>query len=380
MLAADTSQFVSVEVRDENGAAVPNVTVQLSATGAELSSVGDATGSLELQTNDFGRASATLSGEPGEVVLRASAGGVSESIRLTLHGAPVSLSLIALREVVNLGDAPFAAPAGTLVAILLDDGGRPVPGVRVEFSTDNEGVAVRHEDDSESVITDGTGRARGHVSAADAETPGLVTVSATAADELVDSATVGVVGPADELLVSVRSQSVGRFQITALVVDAEGNAVPTGYHVDWSTIGLAAGAEALFEPARSAVRDGAAQTVLRIALGDASGVLVRAELVEAPDVAVAVALPSSGSDEGTALSSGLNLVLWAGETAAPVSAVVAAIEGLLVAAWRLDGVLGWQSYVPGAAARSSDYAVNPGDRLYLYLAAPAALEGVERAP
>ena len=356
-----------VQVRDSAGVTVPGASVTFTtdsgrlAAGSAAPADDAATSTHTAATGADGRASAYLHADPGAVRVRAATGGVTASLPLTLHGPATQLELTALARRVNLGDTPFAAPPGTLVASLFDEGGRPVPGVPVRFSADVEGVTVLHSGEGESGVTGASGRAAAHVSAADATETGTVTITAQT-DELSATAAIQIVGPAARLqLVLTPQEEAGAYDVAALVTDGGGAAVPSGYQVRFSAVGATPSAEPGFDPVTAETMDGLARTVFTLD-GATTGVRVRAYVAEIEmDVRASAPLPESGQAASISLAEGSNLITWPGP-ALSASAAVAAIVDQVTTIWRFDESQGWQSYAP-ADGRGVDFTIAHGDLL-----------------
>ena len=280
---------------------------------------------------------------------------------MTLHGPPALLELTALARRVNLGDTPFAAPPGTLVASLFDEGGRPVPRVSVRFSADVDGVTVVQSGEGESGVTGASGRAAAHVSAQDATETGTVTITARAG-ELSATAAIRIVGPAARLqLVLTPREEAGAYDVAALVTDSGGAAVPSGYKVHFSAVGATPSAMPAFDPVTAETMDGLARTVFTLD-GATEGVRVRAYVADIDmDVRASAPLPESGQAASISLAEGSNLITWPGSSLT-ASAAVAAIVDQVTAIWRFDESQGWQSYSP-ADERGVDFTIAPGDLL-----------------
>lgn len=355
-----------VQVRDGAGVTVPGASVTFTTDRGRLaagaaSPADDAPASYTGTTDAGGRASAYLHADPGAVRVRAAAGSATASLALTLHGPPAQLELTALARRVNLGDTPFAAPPGTLVASLFDEGGRPVPRVSVRFSSDVEGVTIVQSGEGESGVTGASGRAAAHVSAADAAETGTVTITARAGD-LSATAAIRIVGPAARLqLVLTPQETAGAYGVAALVTDSGGAAVPSGYKVHFSAVGATPSAMPAFDPVTAETMDGLARTVFTLD-GATDGVRVRAYVAEIDmDVRASAPLPESGQAASISLAEGSNLITWPGSSLS-AAAAVAAIVDQVTAIWRFDESQGWQSYSP-ADERGVDFTIANGDLL-----------------
>ena len=265
---------------------------------------------------------------------------------------------------------------------LLDDGGRAVPGERVAFATDVAGARVLVGGVGESTVTDSGGRARGHLSVADVETTGVVTVTASMGD-LSAQVAVRVVGPPSQISVGVSGRGDGVYGLTATVRDAAGFEAPTGFTVDWTLLELAEGTEATWIASESTVRDGVAETVVTLSGEDVRSGRVRATLgetlagveglLQSPDTLLIRPLPP-----GTPLAAGLNVVRWVGP-ASSIANLSAPIVGVVVVVWRFDLGEGWQAYSP-LVPIGEDFLVASGDVLYFFLAGPTGLPDVEIIP
>ena len=365
VLAAASAPLVRVQLRDAGGVTVPDVAVRLSTTAGTLRSDGAGEGrQLDLRTDNNGRVAATVVAPPGAVTLRASAGEVSAERSFTLHGPAASLQLLALRARVNLGDDPFPAPDGTLVAIALDDGGRPVPGMRIRFTSDSAGVSVVQSGAGESDVTDSGGRASGHVSAAGAAAPGSVVIGASV-DGLEASVALWVVGPPAEIALRAVPVEAGLYRLHATVADATGTGVPTGYHLAFTAEGGAG-----VDPDEALVREGEAAVDLHVT-GPVSEVIVGAVLIDAPaplSVRASLAEVLSG---GVVLEPGLNAVTWSGPVLS-IAVLVEPIADVVLSVWRFDEALGWQGYFP-TIGLGVEFSLSPGERFYLFVQAAAVL-------
>ena len=272
---------ITLQLRDADGITVPDTLLGLSTDDGLVSSASAAPSTaIEIMTDRNGRASASLRADPGLVRLRADAGDASASLQLMLHAPPVSLDLIVIREILN----PGIAPPGTLVAILLDDGGRPVPGVVVRFATDREDASISHNGEGESGVTDDSGRATGHVVSDAAAEPGEILISVSSGS-LSDSATLVLVGPPNQLVLTVSTRGVSTYTLSAQVLDLRGIPIPEGFDVHWSVTGLESDlASVVFEPPASAVVTGLAVTVVNLDHPTVEAVRVIARV--APQVAL----------------------------------------------------------------------------------------------
>ena len=377
VLSAETPARLIVQVRDSEGVTIADESLTFSTDAGLLQATADpppaagrnvagAEGSiLVVRTDASGRASAFLHGEPGPVTVRASAGSGSAAatLDLILHGPPARLELTALREAIHLGDAPVPTPEGTLVAVLFDDGGRPVPRVSVSFRTDVDGVTVLHSGEGESDITDASGRAAVHLSAAGAAQPGPVTILAEAAGHEA-SVEIQIVGPAAAIELIVTAQAAGSFSLQATLTDEAGTVVPTGYRVRFTADDVQTGDDAAFDPATADAVDGIAQATFTLS-GSPLGVSLRALVLDiAADVTADVPLPAAEAVAGILLIAGLNLVAWPGPSIA-VSASLIPIAGSIAAVWRFDPLAGWQGYFPGPGF-GFDFQLNDNDPLAVF--------------
>ena len=376
VISAEASVRVAVELRDGGGVTVPDISVVLHASGGVWLSDTSSSATQTLVTDANGRVRASLRGDPGTVTVTASSGEALGTLTLTLHGPTVSVQLVALRDFVASDGAGQAVAPGTLVAILLDGGGRPVVSRSVQFGTDRASVRVDHTEAGESTLTDSSGRASGHVSAGGAE-PGLVTVTASA-DGINATVTLRVVGPPAQLAVGVTHLADGSFRLVVLVSDVAGQLVLDGPVVTWAVSGLPEGVEAIFDPPRSSLRNGLGLTLLRVP-GDAAELHIRATLQSGATLlvrTVSLAGARPGPEGGTPLQSGLNIVVWTG-SAGLVGTILEPVLPVLVSAWRLDAVTGWQAFFPSAAI-GQNFNVESGGLLYLVLSEAASLLGVDR--
>ena len=375
---------ITLQLRDAGGITVPDTIVQLRTDDGVVSSA-TATPSflIALVTDRNGRARASLRAAPGLALLRAGAGDVSASLEIMLHGPPVSLDLIAIRDILHAG----IAPPGTLVAVLLDDGGRPVPDVFVAFATDRDDASISHNGLGESGFTDDTGRATGHVVSDAAVEPGEITIS-VAAGNLNDSVTLVLVGPPSQLVLTVTSHGAGSYTIAAQVFDLESIPIPDGFDVHWSATGLAFDlASLVFDPPVSPVGDGRALTLVNLDQPTLRSVQIVARVtpqgVVGEDLEMALAaalvntlpLPDAPTFDGALLEAGINVVRWA-SPGATVAEAVAPIKPLIVTVWYFDAQQGWIGYFPtvgvGGGVELSD-----GSRFYVFVSQPTQLRGAE---
>ena len=368
VLDAAAAPRLIVQVRDSAGVEVSGASVTFTADAGRLlassTPPADDTPAVAVATvrsDSRGKASAFLHADPGAVRVRAAAGAAAASLALTLHGPPAQLELTALTRRVNLGDTPFAAPPGTLVAVLFDAGGRPVPRVPVRFQADVEGVTVVQSGEGESGVTGASGRAAAHVSAADAAEAGAVTIAAWAG-ALSASATIRIVGPATDLRLVVSPRDAdGAYRVVALVTDAGGRAVPSGYQVRFSAVGATPSAMPAFDPVTAETVNGLAFTRFTLEGDSLAGVRVRAQVSDI-EMDVRDSAPLPGTDAASiALAEGLNLITWPGPPL-PASAAVAAIAEQVTSLWRYDETDGWQGYFPGAVV-GADFELAAGDLL-----------------
>ena len=368
VLDAATPARLIVQVRDSAGVEVSDASITFTTDAGQLlvsstPPADDAAASAvtTMRSDHRGKASAFLHADPGPVRVRAAAGTATASLSLTLHGPPTQLELTALTRRVNLGDTPFTAPAGTLVAVLFDEGGRPVPRVPVRFSTDVDGVTVVQSGEGESGVTGASGRAAAHVSAADATEAGSVTIAAWA-DELSASTTIQIVGPASDLRLAITAESeAGAYRVVALVTDDGGRAVPSGYRVRFNVSGAAPSAAASFDPVTAETVNGLAFTRFTLEGASLDGVRVRAQVSDIEmDVRDSALLPLTAA-ASIALVEGLNLITWPGPSLT-ASVAVAAIAEQVEALWRYDETDGWQGYFPGTVV-GTDFELTAGDLL-----------------
>ena len=375
LLSAALSHALTVQVRDRMDVTVPDTAVTLGTSAGMLTGAGQSGALITVVTDSTGRARARLSAPPGPVRLTARAGAAFAERAATLYGAPASLRLISLRSTVNLGDTPFAAPPSTLVAVVQDVAGQPVPDLAVVFVTDLAGVEVVLDDPAAGARTDAGGAVRGHVSAAGVTTPGIVTVTARSG-LLEDRIDVRIVAPPSQILLTLAELGGGAFELRATVQDPSGFAVATGFEIDWEALNVVPGGGVSFDPPRSLVRNGTAETVVTTQDIPPGSVTVRAILVDSdPPLTVAAILPAPLPQVGTLLQAGLNVLTWVGPTGS-ISQVVEPIARLVIAAWRLDLGAGWQAYFP-TAGLGQDFLIANGDTVYVFVAAAVRLPDVE---
>ncbi len=387
ILPADVPALITIQVRDAGGVTVPRAEVKITASRGVVSS-GNNIDAI-LMTDRNGRVSAALNATPGIVRLTATTGSATEELSLTLHGPPVSLQAIAIRDVLLAGEAP----SGTFVAILLDDGGRPVPRIPITFASDREEVRVVHSAEGESNVTDASGRATGHLTIPEDAAPGPVIISIAtdalgAADPLRDEESVQILGPPALITLSLEPLSQGAYRITANVQDLAGFDIPEGFTVHWSAAGTEADlASVVFDPDATPLSDGFATTIVSLdqptteavrIIGQIAPVgVVDEELVDALADAPAngVALPVEPTFRGIPLPAGFNVVRWLGDPTA-VSDVVAPIATWVSAVWQFRELDGWLGYFP-AIGIGQNFILDSAAPIFLYLSVNAALPGIE---
>jgi hypothetical protein len=388
ILPADAPALISIQVRDADGVSVPQAEVEFTASKGVVSSGNDIGGVVMTDRN--GRARSVLNAAPGIVRLTAVTGSTTAVLTLTLHGPPVSLQVIAIRDVLIAGEAP----SGTFIAILLDDGGRPVPRSPITFTSDREDVRVVHSAEGESNVTDASGRAMGHLTMSADAAPGAVVISVAtdglgdAADGLQDEESVQILGPPALITLSYEPLSQGVYQVTAAVQDLAGFDIPAGFTVHWSASGLEADlASVLLDPEATAVSDGMAVTIISLDQPTIEPVrisgrvtpegVVDQELIDALANAPAngVALPIQPAFGGVPLSAGLNVLRWLGEPST-IADAIAPIAPLVSAVWQFSEVTGWLGYFP-AIGIGQNIDLDPSAPFFLFLTANAALPGIE---
>ena len=313
VLSAAVSHGFSVQARDRDGVTVPRSAVTFETMTGSLSGAGQAGATITVLTDSNGRARARIQAPPGPVRIEARAGIAAVELSFLLHGPPETLRLVSHRSAINLGNVPFGAPPGSLSVTVQDAGGRPVPGVPIILKVDPPDTIVQ-VDDLAGSLTDALGSLRAHLSAATTVDPGLVTVSARAGP-LSASVTVRIVGPPNRVLLRLTPLGLGDYTVGALVQDASGSGVPTGFELDWEVSSLPPGADPIFEPSRSLIRNGDAETTLRLGGVSPTGVVVRATLVGSdPPIRGVVVVPRPLPQVGTLLNTGLNHLIWTGRT------------------------------------------------------------------
>ena len=377
-LPAGVDHAVTVQANDRLGGAAPEAMVTLRTTAGTLSAGEQSGSSVTVRTDSSGRARAVLNAPPGEARLTARSGEVSAARDLLLVGAPARVQLLSLRSTINLHDSPFPAPPNSLVAVVHDATGQPVPNVEVAFTVDAPGVSVVADAPDGSLRTGASGAVRAHLSSGPESSTGPVQVTARVGD-LASSVQMRITGPPSSLIVHLTELPGGVFQLRATVEDAEGFAVATGFEVEWEALNVAPEAEIIFDPPRSLVSKGLAET--RVSAGETppGAVTIRATVVGAdPPLTVAAALPAPLPTMGTPLTAGLNALVWAGATGS-ISGVVEPIARVVIAAWRFDAGAGWQAYFPSIGL-GEDFLIARGDVLYLFLSLPVLLPEVEPLP
>ena len=373
--ARDTHR-VAVQVRDVLGAAVPGATVTLSVDHGRLSGGGQGE-TITVTSDGEGRAVAMLDAPLGAVRLQARAGSATASRDLRLIGPPATMELAALRATINLHDDPFPPPPRSLVVVIRDEIGQPVAGVPVAFEFDAPGLSVVSDAAGGSFRTDIAGAMRAHLSSGAGSAPGMVTVTARAAG-LESSADVRIAGPPASMLLFLSEQGGADFALRALLRDAAGEPVATGYEVEWRALNVPTGGSVAFDPPLVLSRSGQAATVATVTTDPPASVTVQAVVVGSdPVVAAAARLPTPLPTSGTQLEAGVNALVWDGPHTI-ISAVVAPIARVVVSVWRRDLGAGWQGYFPNRPF-SPDYFIAHGDAFWIRVSQPVLLPDVELA-
>ena len=375
VLRSEESHPLTVQVYDVTGVPVPGARVTLSTDGGQLRGGGDEAASIIMTADTSGRVRATLEASPGRLQLRARSGSAVAMANLQLVGPPATMQLLALRSTINLHDDPFPAPPRSLVVVIRDEIEQPVAGVAVTFEIPAPGLRVVSDGASGSFQTDAAGAVRAHLSSGAGSEPGMITVTARAAG-LESSATVRVAGPPASMLLLLTELGGGDFALRALLRDAAGEPVATGYEVQWQALNVPAGGTVIFGPPVSLSRSGAADTVVTVASDPPASITARAVVVGSdPVVAAAAVLPTPLPTSGTPLQAGLNALIWTGPHGF-ISAVVEPIARVVVSAWRFDQGAGWQGYFPNRGF-GQDYLIARGDTFYVRVSRDVLLPNVE---
>ncbi|MCY3920095.1 MAG: hypothetical protein OXG38_09860 [Chloroflexi bacterium] len=375
--SAQEAGDVTVQAYDALGTAVAGAAITLSADQGRLSGGGAQGATITVTSDARGRAAARLDAPLGPVRLEARAGFASAAVTVRLVGPPADMALAALRPTINLNDDPFPAPPRSLVVVIRDEIGQAVAGVPVAFEIDAPGVRVVSDAPGGSLETDAAGAVRAHLSSGPGSAPGMITVTARAAG-LERSAEVRVAGPPASMLLFFSELGGAEFALRALLRDAAGQPVATGYEVQWRALNVPPGGTVSFAPSVALSRGGSATTVATVTTDPPASVRVQAVVVDSdPAVAASAPLPAPLPTSGTPLQAGLNALVWAGPHTF-ISDAVASIARVAVSVWRLDQGAGWQGYFPGAGI-GQDYLVAPGDALWIRVSQPVLLPNVEAA-
>ena len=375
VLPAEESHPLIVQAYDVTGVPVPGAQVTLSTDHGQLRGGGDAAASLSLTADTSGRVRATLEASPGRLQLRARSGSAVAMASLQLVGPPATMQLLALRSTINLHDDPSPAPPRSLIVVVHDAIGQPVPGVPVTYEIDAPGLSVVSDAAGASFQTDVAGAVRAHLSSGEGSAPGRITVTARAAG-LESSADVRVAGPPASMLLLLTELGGGDFGLRALLRDAAGEPVVTGYEVQWQALNVPAGGTVVFAPPVSLSSGGAADTVVTVVSDPPASVTVRAVVVGSdPLVAAAAVLPTPLPTSGTPLQAGLNTLTYTGPHGF-ISTVVAPIERVVESVWRLDQGAGWQGYFPNRGF-GQDYLIAHGDAFYVRVSRDVLLPNAE---
>ena len=382
-LDAARAHLVQVEVRDQLGQPVPGAPLRLEASGGSepmlRSAEGVGAALLALRTSERGRATATLRASPGDARLLAVSVEAEADLDLTLHGEPAQLLLRAVNSVLERGsETAFAI----VLAQLIDEGGRAVPGREVSFAAEEESrIQLAVEGDPERPLTDAGGSvlARAHAQAAQSGSYWL----RADAGELMNLVELTVVGKPETIYLTATpidaleesTASVREYVLRAEVVDSAGRLAAPGYTVRWRV--LLSGGESALEPERSLVLGGVAATRLRIENAE-DPPRIQALLIERPEVETEGRLADLAA-EGLALRTGLNVVTWIGEETT-IDQAIAPIAHLETTVWREQPEdKGWLVYTTRADAPAAEpFAVEDGVRLHIRVAAAARLPGAAR--
>ena len=382
-LDAARSHVVQLEVRDRLGQPVPGAPLRLEASGGgepTLRSAEGASGALlALRTSDRGRATATLRASPGDAQLRAVSVEAEAELSLTLHGEPAQLLLRAVNSVLERGsETAFAI----VLAQLIDEGGRAVPGRELSFTAQEESrIQLAVEGDPERPITDAGGSvlARAHAQAAQSGSYWL----RAEVGELANVVELTVVGKPETIYLTATpvdaleelTAAVQEYVLRAEVVDSAGRLAAPGYTLRWRVV--LSGGESALAPERSQVLGGIAASRLRIENAEGPPRL-QALLVELPEVETEGRLADLAAT-GLALRVGLNVVTWVGgETT--IDQAIAPIAHLETTVWREQPEdKGWLVYTTRANAPAGEpFAVEDGVRLHIRVEAAARLPGAAR--
>ena len=217
---------LTVYVKDQYGAPLANQSVSFTTTKGTL-------GASKNKTDASGKATNYLVGPitPAAIVVRASAGMVSNSTTIAATSALGGIALIAEPAVLPADNAS----ASTITAIVRKSNGDPFPGQTVTFTTTLGTLS------STTNTTDADGRAS--VVLAAGTTAGTATVTATSGGE---SSTVNVTfapAPATMTLdvadASVPADGTSKTTVTATVLDYENNpyeGATVAFTIDLGTI------------------------------------------------------------------------------------------------------------------------------------------------
>ena len=388
-LDASRSHLLQFEIRDRLGQPVPGAPLRLAtadeASASLRSPAGERGAALSLSASDAGRASVTLSAEPGELALRAVSGDAELELPLLFHGEPVSLRLWALNPVLERGSEVRSA---IVVARLLDAGGRAVPEQRISFNLqDDSGIRLTADGDNGSLITDGAGGVLVRATASAAQSGDYwLQADTDAGGGLSDIVELTVVGApetlyltaaqVDDLTLDGEEGEQREYILRAEVVDPTGRLAASGYTVRWRVV--LEGGEATLMPETATVQRGVATSRLRIE-NPVGQPILQGWLVEAPQEVASEGLLADLAASGLALRRGMNVVTWIG-AAKSVDDAIAPLGHLAVTVWRKrsdEG--GWDVYTTrDAAPRSEPFELAAGDRLHIRLDSAARLPGVTR--
>ena len=384
-LDASRSHVVQLEVRDRLGQLVPGAPLRLEASRGTLrSAAGESGGLIALRTSERGRVSATLSAAAGDLLLRAVSVEARAELELIFHGEPVSLRLWALNPVLERGSETETAKA-VVLARLVDEGGRAVPGRRVSLAVeDGSEIRLIVDGDPSALVTDGGGGVLAQATASAAQSGDYWLKAETeAGGGLGDVVELTVVGAPETIYltatpIDVMEESNGdvrEYILRAEVVDPAGRQVAPGYTLRWRV--ALRGGESTLSAESSPVQRGVATSRLRIEdpVGEPR---LQVWLIEAPKVESEGALEDLAAS-GLALRPGINAVTWVGATKS-VDAAVAPIGHLEVTVWRKDPErAGWQVYTTQENAPERElFDVERGDRLHIRVESAARLPGAAR--
>ena len=325
-------QILAVQILGPDGVTpVPWDPVTFSVISGPFALVGAATASVQVYTDNNGTSSCT--GLPlgyGPVVMEASDGTISVTIRFMAGSPPDVLKLVSLPA----NDSPVGKPAATAFAVraFASDGVTPAPNKTVNFSTTAGSVRLGCGTVVCSVVTDSSGAASITATPLSAGAIGLLAVEGAATQAVSFTS----ITPADSMrLVSIPTsggftgiQAAGTFSVQVIAPDgvspAAGRNVTVSVINANATLAACAGAASCNLQTDSQGMISTQVTALApgpVALLAAEGNVTQTASFTAasrPDVLRFVSAPAASQTAGIAVQPSFSISLSSGDTGAPL--------------------------------------------------------------